>query len=530
MVNTMAVRSVNVRQKELKRRRVIAPRWVLIVAALFVAAALTLGYDAIYGRLGFIGPQPVIVANGQTRIIRVPPGGNVQAAIEKAESGDIVELQAGGVYSGTINLPNKPLTGYVTIQSSGAADLPVDKRVTPAQRSSMATIVAGILGRPAVSAAKGANHYRFIGIEFTASSAAYNYGLIVFGGSESAASRVPHDLEIDRSYLHPYKTGVARRGIALNSAETTIKNSYIEGFGYPGEEAQGICGWTGTRGVHIVNNFIEGGAENIMIGGADPDSAELIPADIEIRGNHLDKRPEWFGKATVKTLFEIKNAKRVDFSGNLLTNNWSGSALRITVRNQDGGSPFSTIEDVAIHDNVISNAGEGINILGKDDSYPSQTLQRLTITNNLFLGIGGRGVEGSAYFVQVADGNTITISNNTVLNTGNIATLYGTLPTAFVFRDNITGHGNYGIHGPIDLKSDQARSMFQNNIFVNLNRVSSDGFAYPPGNAMLRDLGEVGFINPDAGDYRFAPNSKTRRGVGCDVSKLSPELLRAIQH
>ncbi len=60
----------------------------------------------------------MIVANGPKKIIKVPPGGNVQAAIEKAASGDIVELQAGAVYNGTINLPNKPLTDFVTIQSS----------------------------------------------------------------------------------------------------------------------------------------------------------------------------------------------------------------------------------------------------------------------------------------------------------------------------------------------------------------------------------------------------------------------------
>ncbi len=137
----------------------------------------------------------------------------------------------------------------------------------------MATIVAGILGRPAVSAANGAHHYRFVGIEFTASSSFYNYGLVALGSGESQTAKLPHDIEIDRSYFHPFRSGVARRGVALNSATTTIKNSYFEGFGYPGEEAQAICGWTGTRNVRVINNYIEGGAENVMFGGADPDSA-----------------------------------------------------------------------------------------------------------------------------------------------------------------------------------------------------------------------------------------------------------------
>lgn len=507
-----------------KRRRSVSP-WLVFGLIVFLAAAGTLGYDLNYGRLGIIGPQPVIVPNGANRIIRVPPGGNVQAAIERAESGDIVELQAGAVYSGEVKLPNKPLTDFVTIQSSAVANLPAEKRVAPAQRSSMATIVAGMLGRPAVSAAGGANHYSFVGIEFTAASSTYNYGLVQLGSGE-AAGRLPHDIEIDRCYIHPYKSGTVRRGIALNSAATTVKNSYIEGIGFPGEETQGICGWTGTRNAHIINNYIEGGAENIMFGGADPDSADLIPSDIEIRGNHLNKPAEWKEKATVKTLFELKNAKRVKFTGNLLTNNWKGSAFRITVRNQDNGAPFSTIEDVVIKDNVIDGAGEGINILGKDDTYSSQVLQRLTVSNNLFLNIGGDAYEGSGYFIQVADGDDISVTNNTVFNTGNITTFYGTLPRTFVFADNIVNHGNYGIHGPIDMRSDVARAMFQNNVIMNLNQVSPDGYAFPPGNTLARSLSDVGFADPSAHDYRLSSTSKFR-GKGRGGKNMGAEIAPA---
>ena len=235
MVNVMAENAVRIRNKTVRsRHRVTARPWMFVTSIILVCVASILGYDGYSGRLGIIGPQPIIITNGSNKIIKVPPGGNVQAAIERAESGDIVELQAGAVYSGIVSLPNKPLTDFVTIQSSAVSDLPADKRVAPAQISSMATIVAGILGQPAVSATDGAHHYRFIGIEFTASSSFYNYGLVTLGSGESLAAKIPHDIEIDRSYFHPYKTGVARRGVALNSANTTIKNSYFEGFGYPG--------------------------------------------------------------------------------------------------------------------------------------------------------------------------------------------------------------------------------------------------------------------------------------------------------
>lgn len=504
-------------------------RWFLPALAILVICSAVCGtviYDWNYGTFGLIGPQPTVQATTAGRVIKVPPGGNIQAALELANSGDIIELQAGAVYPGTITLPNKPLTDYVTIQSSAVGNLPADKRVSPAQRSSMATITAGILGRPAVATAKGAHHYKFIGIEFAATTSTYNYGLVILGNGEIAAN-LPHHLEIDRSYLRPNKTGVVRRGVALNSAETIIKNSYIEGFGFPGEETQGICGWTGTRNVKILNNYIEGGAENIMFGGADPASADLIPMDIEVHGNYLNKPQAWANGVSVKTLFELKNSKRVQFTGNLLTNNWIGSAFRITIRNQDNGAPFSTIEDVLIKDNIIDGAGDGMNILGKDDTYPSQTLKNLTVENNLFLNIrGNNGFEGGGYLIQVTNGERITIVNNTAFNWGATIKFYDTMPKAFVFRDNIIGHGDYGVHG-IDNRSVQAQNMLQNNVFMNLNGVPTSDYAFPTSNTIVARMDEIGFANPAAKDFRLSPTSKYKgkgkngKNPGSDLAPIA---------
>ena len=526
----MAENVIKVRGKRQDRARTTGvPGWMFVAGALIVVAVAILAFDAYSGMIGIMAPRFEIVQSGASRIIKVPPGGNVQAAIELANGGDIIELQAGAVYYGEIKLPNKPINDYVTIQSSAAANLPPDKRVAPDQSQSMAKIVTPNSDRPAVLAANGAHHYRFVGIEFSTSSAVYTSNLVMLGTGESRPERLPHDIEIDRSYLHPFKTGITRRGIALNSAATTIKNSYIEGFGFMNEETQGICGWTGTRDIHILNNYVEAGAENIMFGGSDPDNAELIPMDIEIRGNHLNKPVEWTREVRVKTLFELKNAKRVQLVGNLLTNNWQGSAFRITVRNQDNTAPFSTIEDVLIKDNVVDNAGEGINILGKDDTHSSQTLKRLTIENNLFLNVAGGGnVEGSGYFIQVTDGEEITIANNTVFNSGNITTFYGVLPRKFVFRDNIVCHGSHGIQGPLDLHSDAAKAMFQNNVFMNLNRVGTGDYAFPKGNTIVAGIKDVGFVGPAAKDFRLAPTSRfkgkssKKTDIGYD-SKQNPD-------
>lgn len=516
----MAVNSVRIREKPFKRRsRRSTFAWVFTVAIVAFAAFSLVWHEWYYGKLGVFAALPVVESNQNGgRIIRVPPGGNLQAAIDQATSGDVIELQAGAVYAGQINLANKPLTDYVTIRSSGFNDLPADKRVSPAQRTSMATIQSGMIGRAAVAAANGAHHYRFIGIEFTATGKLYNYGVVVLGGRETRPEQVPHHIEIDRSYIHPTGNTVSRRGIALNSADTVIKNSYIEGFAFQGEETQGICGWTGTRNVKVLNNYVEGGAENIMFGGSDVANAELIPRDIVVRGNHLNKQRAWVGKATLKTLFELKNSKNVEMTGNLLTNNWVGSAFRITVRNETGGSPYATIEDTVIKDNIIDGTGDGINILGRDNLFPSDTLKRLQIVNNLFLNLNGEvgGFDGSGYLIQVADGEGITIANNTAFNNGNVVTFYGTVPRGFDFKNNIVGVGNYGIFGAIDLKSDVGRAMFTDNVFMNLNGIPPQDYIVPPNATVVGGVRDVGFADVASGDFRLSASSKYK-GVGSNL-------------
>ena len=505
-------------QKRMNKLSIIIGLVVIIV--LGIAATVAIG--TYTGKFDIFSPPLEIVANGNTAIIKVPPGGNLQAAVDRANSGDIIELQAGAAYTGEIILPNKPLTDFVTIRSSAADRLPEGKRVGPAQADLMAKILARD-EKAAVTTAAGAHHYRFVGIEFMPNSAKYVYNLVFFGANTPRPADVPHHLEIDRSYLHPFRTGVTRRGIGLNSSDSVVKNSYIEGFGFHQEETQGICGWSGSRNIKIVNNYIEGGAENIMFGGSDPANAELIPSDIEIRGNHLFKPAAWQGKATMKNLFELKNAKRVQFIGNYLENSLGGSAITITVRNQDGGAPFSTIEDVLIKDNLMVNAAEGINILGKDDTYPSQTLKRLNILNNLMIDIGTKLPDGAGYFIQIANGEDILIANNTVLNSGNIASMHGDLPRNFVVRDNIINHNAYGIHGHPNIESPAGESLYQNNILVNNRRVPSGDLSFPKGNFIVGDISDIGFLNPAQNDFRLAPKSRYK-GKGKNGADIGSNL------
>jgi hypothetical protein len=470
---------------------------------------------------------------GKNVIIKVPVGYDLQSAINVAQPGDTVELQAGASYVGALTLPYKPGAEFITIRSSAADRLPENKRVEAADAPMMARILSSGRAAPAVSAAARAHHYRFIGIEFAPSNSDIIYNLVDFGSSVDRLADVPHHLEIDRSYLHPFRSGTVRRGLALNSADTIVKNSYFQGFAFSQEETQAVCGWSGTKNVQVLNNKLEGGAENIMFGGADPASADLIPSDIVISGNWMYKPSEWQG-VTSKALIEIKNAKRVQVTGNLLENSPEGEAMRLTVRNQSGGAPFSTVEDITVRNNVFLNTQNGTQLLGRDDINESQRMRRIKIVNNLFL-------NNESYFIRMADGDDIEIAHNTVTQRGNAVTAYGTPTTRFIMRDNIFAYNEYGFFGdgigvgPAAIARFTPGGMIRNNAIVNNNGLGSDGFVIPSGNFEIKGFDKVGFVSFNGKNFRLAAGSRLKgkatdaTDIGCNIDELFSALPKDLQ-
>ena len=82
----------------------------------------------------------------------------------------------------------------------------------------------------------------------------------------------------------------------------------------------------------------------------------------------------------------------------------TGSRFCFTVRNQDGGAPWSVVEDVTFPNNLVRHVAAGINMLGHDDIHPSQQARRIAIRNNLFVDVGGPW--GSGRLFQLLDGTS----------------------------------------------------------------------------------------------------------------------------
>jgi hypothetical protein len=472
-----------------------------------------------------------------------------QAALNSANAGDVIALEAGAEFTGNFTLPAKPEAGnnWITIRSSAPdAKLPAaGTRVRPADSVAMARLVSPNAD-PAIKTAPAAHHFRFIGLEFTvAPGFAQNFGLVLLGdggGSQNSMDKVPHDLIIDRCYIHGNPTGNLRRGIGLNSARTAVVDSYISDCREIGADSQAICGWNGPGPFKIVNNYLEGAGENFMLGGADPRIANMVPSDIEFRLNHCSKPLSWNPRDpafagvrwSVKNLFELKNARRVLIEGNLFENNWvdaqAGPSILFTPRNQDGGAPWSTVEDVTFRDNVIRNVAAGVSIMGRDDLNPSQQARRIRIENNLFDDVGGARLGGNGRLFQVLSGAAhVTIDHNTAFQAAHTLITDGQPSTGLVYTNNITAPGEYGIFGSgageglTTLEKYFPQAVIARNLFV--GRPSR---LYPPGNFFAASLDEVGFVDRQGRDYRLKSNSAFKRAgtdgrdIGCDIEKLKP--------
>ncbi|HEX7997182.1 MAG TPA: hypothetical protein VF528_02100, partial [Pyrinomonadaceae bacterium] len=195
--------------------------------------------------------------------INVPAGGDFQQALNVAQPGDEIVLQAGASYVGPFTLPYKANAGtgeqYIIIRTSALSTLPAaGQRITPADSALLPKLVSPGQGFPALRTAASAHHYRLVGIEFLSIAPdATVYELVILGNhgtNQDTLSEVPHHLTLDRCYIHAFPTQSLKRGIALNSAHTDIINSFISGFKVAGQEAQAILGWNGPGPFLIENN------------------------------------------------------------------------------------------------------------------------------------------------------------------------------------------------------------------------------------------------------------------------------------
>src|SRR4051812_3509411 len=472
--------------------------------------------------------------------VRVPAGGDLQAAINTAQPGDEVLLAVGAVYIGNFRLPAPAGAAYITIRTESPQLPPPGERVTPASASQMAKIKSPNAS-PALSTADGAHHWRIENVEFQATAGGAGDIIALGSGTQTDAVQMPHDLVFDRVYIHGDPVAGQKRGIALNSGYTEILNSYIADIKAAAVDSQAICGWNGSGPYLIENNYLEAAGENVMFGGADPTVWNLVPSDITLRRNTLSKPTTWMGgNWSVKNIFELKNARRVLVEGNVLENIWkagqAGFAVQITPRNQGGRAPWSTVEDVTFRYNVVRHAGSAINISGWDDLQPSGQAQRIQIANNLVVDVDGTRWGGTGIFIQLGNSpRSVIIERNTVMHTGTVLSVYGTRNGApwvidgLAFRDNLMKHNTYGVKGDALAVGQQTLAAYFTGLVFERNVLAGGpANAYPAGNFFPSEAEFMAaFVNAAAGDYSLVASTPFRTAatdggsIGADIARVT---------
>ena len=474
--------------------------------------------------------------------IDVPPGGDLQGALNQVQPGGTIRLASGATYTGNFKLPAKGGTSYIVITTNTTLP-PAGTRIDPSYRSRLATLKSPNTGN-ALNTATGASYYRIVGVAFAANVNGSGDVIALGRDAQTTLAQVPHHIELDRVIITGDAARGQRRAIALNAAYVTIANSDIRDIKQAGEESQAIAGWNTPGPITIKNNYLEAAGENIMFGGAQINIPNLVPSDILIEGNYLTKDLEWRGTSwSVKNLLELKNARRVVIRGNIMENNWlnaqQGFAIVLTPRNSSKLTPWVTIEDVEISGNVIRSVASVFNIVGRDDTAPSRQLARLVIRDNLAYDVDSGRWGGTGTFVQMGgEPRDITIDHNTVLHTGNIANFYlglymnssGVKVTAgpirgFVFTNNIGKHNTYGMFGSGKSTGLVSLNYYTPGYVVRRNVLASDksvASLYPPDNFFPTVANfNAGFTDPANRDYRlvswspYVDAGTDGRDIGC---------------
>jgi hypothetical protein len=247
---------------------------------------------------GWMAAAVLLAASPATAAtIALGAGGDLQAALNAAHPGDVITLQAGAAYVGNFVLPNKGAqTAFITIRSAAAdSALPAAGiRMTPAFASQLPKIRSGN-SMAALRTAAATNHWKLMFLEFQANQ--NGYGDIIDLGmgdsSQTQLSQVPYALVLDRVYVHGDPVMGQKRGVALNSSDTQVINSWISECKAVGQDTQAIGGYNGPGNYVIENNYLEAAGENVLFGGADPPIQNLVTTNITFRRNYLSKPVAW---------------------------------------------------------------------------------------------------------------------------------------------------------------------------------------------------------------------------------------------
>lgn len=515
---------------------------VLLTVALTTASSASTSYDGPAELPRVTVPSAMVDTPAPGSVITVNAGEDLQSALNNAQCGDVIQLQAGATFTGRFVVPAKncDINRWIWIRTSAPdSALPAEgQRVTPCYAG-----VASLEGRPQYSCpnpqnvmakvqmqtkgdgpfrfAAGANYYRFIGLEVTRPAGTPGKARLMSG-----RGTVDH-LVVDRSWLHGNAQDETYVGVRLSGVtNAAIVDSYFSDFhciAVSGAcvDAHAVAGGIGNTqdGPFLIqDNFLEASGETVLFGGG---PATLTPTDIEILGNHFWKPWQWMkGNPNfiggpdghpfmVRNHLELKNAVRVLIEANLMENNWGGfleGGFGIVIgpknqhaRNGSDVCPLCQVTDITIRYVHLSHSGAGLRLLTTLSGYKGNGAQALAGTrwsihdvvlddlSTRYVGAGGAFEIMNNWTSNAL--NTLTIDHVTAFpdpgshmislgNTVKTAPMYG-----LVFTNNLMMTGRYPVWntgGGSDSCAYSDVPITSINSCFTTNTFSSNGLIAPP--------------------------------------------------
>jgi hypothetical protein len=304
-----------------------------------------------------------------------------------------------------------------------------------------------------------------------------------------------------------------------------------------------------------------------MFGGA---PGTITPTDIEIRYNHLFKPLIWQPGAVgfvggytgdpyiVKNHFELKNAQRVLFEGNLLEDVWggftqSGFSVVLTPKTQGGICMPCQVTDITIRYNKIRNVGGGFDLGNGQDKTGGYAVAgtRYSIHDVVLDNVSKTQYTGYGMLIMMISSSPGEVLSNVSLqhitafpdSTSHIMSVEDPVPpmTGFVFVNNLvqsptfptwSAGGGYGDCAASEVPLTIMQNCFGTGYVFTANLLVGDFSKYPTskwpaGQTFLTSMDSVGFVDYANGNYALSSSSPYKgkatdgRDLGADVTGLT---------
>jgi len=452
-----------------------------------------------------------------------------QPAIEAAEPGDVISIDAGFICS-PISLPNKGdpnSTDFVVIQTANLNLLPPEgQRITETDHPNLAVIQTA--DKPAITTVSYAHHYYFVGIEIRLDPqyTGINRCLVNFNTWSDDVTHLAHDFVLARSYIHAGPQQEENIGVLLNAGRISIVDSVISEIHMIGGGGAGIMGFSlGAGPFNITNNLISSAGAAFHLGAKDSNLIDLIPSDVVFSQNILTKSLTWrqpitdlagkVGHWGISGAINLESAQRILMTQNLIENYWiqdaeyNVSMIFFNPSSYNDGTAgsdhyWNRVQDVTFYNNVIRHGPSAMAISYQDPSDAQVIAQRLDIEYNTIYDIGSSWgkAEGLLYLSGQAQG-PVEFNQNTMLDSDDtgpnlIWASTGGLYGQFIFTNNLTYDAIGGIIDPAlgtgapTLAQNFPGIIFKGNILAAQNAALYGSFAV--GNYFPSDMASLGLI------------------------------------